>query len=41
MKKKSNGYILLMTRHIYDTDHMSEQRIKNRSERDLRSYEVT
>ena len=33
MKKKSNGYILLMTRHIYDKDHMSELRIKNISEK--------
>ena len=27
--------------NVYDKDHMSELRIKNRSERDLRSCEVT
>ena len=27
--------------YVYDKDHMSELRINNRSERDLRSCEVT
>ena len=36
-----NIILMRVTWSVYDKDHMSELRVKNRSERDLRSCEVT